>query len=73
MLNEVILFLLSFSEGFTLVLSCLNQGWRTEKLPHEWDIAKIIALFKGGSTVDRASMYRPIGSNQFIANFYDPH
>ena len=70
MVNEVILFLLSFSEGFTLVLSCLNQGWRTEKLPHEWDIAKIIALFKGGSIVDRASMYRPINLLQALYKIF---
>ena len=70
LINEMILFLLCFSEGFTLIISCVNQGWRSEKLPHEWDIAKVIALFKGGTEYDRASRYRPISLLQAIYKIF---
>ena len=68
--NEIILLLLSFSQGFTLVLSLMNQMWRTESYPDEFDVGRIAALFKGGRVTDSAAQYRPISILQGLYKLF---
>ena len=48
----------------------MNQMWRKEQFPNEFDISRVIALFKRGSITDRAEKYRPISILQGLYKLF---
>ena len=58
--NEILLFVLNTEEGFAYILELMSKCWATAELPEEWQLARIVAIYKGkGSTLLPAN-YRPI-------------
>ena len=48
----------------------MNQMWRTELFPSDFDVSRIVALFKGGRIRDQAAQYRPISILQGLYKLF---
>ena len=57
--NEVLLFVLNTVEGFAYILQLMNLCWATAVLPEEWQLARIVAIYKGKGAASLPANYRP--------------
>ena len=58
--NEILLFVLHTVEGFSYILQLMNLCWATAVLPEEWQLARIVAIYKGKGATSLPANYRPI-------------
>ena len=58
--NEVLLFVLDTEEGFAYILELMTLCWATATLPKEWQLARIVAIYKGKGAATLPANYRPI-------------
>ena len=69
--NEFLLFVLSTSLGFSLVLSILNTCKRSASVPEAFHVGVIVALFKGkGKDDSLPENYRPISLLNSLYKLY---
>ena len=58
--NEVLLFVLETEEGFAYILQLMSLCWVSAVLPEEWQLARIVAIYKGKGAASLPANYRPI-------------
>ena len=58
--NEILLFVLDTEEGFAYILELMSLCWSSAELPEEWQLARIVAIYKGKGAVSLPANYRPI-------------
>jgi len=67
--NEYLRLLLGVNEGFCLVLDLMNDCWSENRVPGEWMLGRIAAIFKHGNTAV-AENYRPISVLQTMYKLF---
>ena len=58
--NEILLVVLEDPRGFSYILELMNKCWAEAVLPEEWQMARIVAIYKGKGVTTHPKHFRPI-------------